>query len=192
MASFEFQISYDTDQLPAWEASRALRGVTHIYYYGLIARNEQYARGLNTIFSTNLLIPEDLSNQLQITQEDQLFLEVSTRYSRLDVRASNNNDKEVIHASNALQALKKLLERLQRERESNGKTAAIKITDIMKRERLEGDQEFQQKFLRYIHESQLDQDLKRNIQNAALASGVSLLADTITSFEFTFQADNSV
>ena len=46
MASIDFRISYTADALPGWEASRALRGITHLYYYLLLTQNANYASEL--------------------------------------------------------------------------------------------------------------------------------------------------
>jgi hypothetical protein len=185
MAYLNFEVSYAVGAVPAWEASQILLGITHIYYYGLLVRNEHYARRFNEVFATNgTFISKTYQKQLQISSKDQLFLEVRTQDQLLSVTVANSNNDEAIHASDAMEAIKKLRERLRQERESNNETDTIEITDSMKRERLEGDQEIDETLLQYIYRSQLDEELKRIMWNAAILACFSLLADTIERFEF--------
>jgi hypothetical protein len=99
MASFDFRISYATSALPGWEASRALRGITHLYYYGLLARNENYIRSLNEAYYLNgRIIPEG----------DQLFIEVRSLSPTLEGTGSTDNDEAAINASDAMDVIKRL------------------------------------------------------------------------------------
>jgi hypothetical protein len=192
MASFTFEISYAAPALPGWEASRTLRSITHIYYYGLIARNANHSETLNRVFKENGgLIPEDLSKQLRIPRRDQLFLEVRSLSPQLAGTGSSENNEETIHSSNAIQAIKKLRERLRREREAKEAAASGEMTDGAKREEIVRDQEIQETLLNVIEKSELNTDLKSIIRNLAIAACQSLLADIIERFEFTFPTQTS-
>jgi hypothetical protein len=176
MASFDFRISYTTDALPAWEASRALRGMTHIYYYSLLTLNEHYARRLNEEYIANgLVIPEDLTKKLNIAEADQLFMEVRSLSPSLDGTVSTDNDDAAIHASDAMETIKRL----------RAEAAAKNIPDSEKREKVGLDSEIRRNLLDPIEQSPLDSALKRNLVAATILAVVSLLADSIESFEFT-------
>jgi hypothetical protein len=178
MASFDFRISYATSALPAWEASRALRGITHLYYYGLLARNENYTRRLNVAYYVNgRLIPEDLTSKLHITESDQLFLEVRSLSPSLEGTGSTDNDEAAIHASDAMDVIKRLREEF----------SAKDILDHEKQQKVSEDQEVRRRLLNPLERSQLDAQLKRTLIAATILACVSLLADSIESFEFTLK-----
>ena len=180
MASFDFRISYVTDALPGWEAPRALRGMTHIYYYSLIAGNENYARRLNEVFNLNgRVIPEDLTKKLNIPEADQLFIEVRSLSPSLAGSVSTNNDEAAINVSDAIEVIKRLRE------EASSKN----ISDREKREKVASDREIQEKLLEPIEQAPIDTDLKSNLLAAIILAYVSLLADTIESFEFTRKSE---
>ena len=147
MAYLNFEVSYAVGAAPAWEASQTLLGITHIYYYGLLGWNEHYARRFNEVFATNgTFISEDLPKTVADFIKRPVILDVRTQDQLLSVTVANSNNDEAIHASDAMEAIKKLRERLRQERESNKETDTIEITDSMKRERLEGIRKSMKRF----------------------------------------------
>jgi hypothetical protein len=176
MPSFDFRISYVTTALPGWEAPRALRGLTHIYYYSLIAANETYARRLNeTYYLNGQIMPEDLTKKLNISEADQLFLEVRSLSPRLEGTISAGNDDIAIDASEAIEVIKRL----------RAEAAAKNIPDNEKRERVASEPEIRRKLLEPIEQAPIEVGLKRDLLAAIVLACVSLLADSIESFEFT-------
>ena len=175
MAYLAFRISYVGDALPAWEASRALRGITHLYYCGLIAKNQRYAITLNEIFDKNgRVFPEDLTRQLNITREDLLTLDVWNLSPSLNGKVSSENTEAAKNASDAIQILKDLKDRLSSK------------TDREKREIIENSNEIRDKLLQPIQVSSIRDDIKPNIERLAILSCLSLSADTIESIEISF------
>jgi hypothetical protein len=180
MASFDFRISYATSALPGWEASRGLRGITHLYYYGLLARNEHYIRSLNGAYHLNgRIIPEDLTKKLNITEGDQLFIEVRSLSPTLEGIGSTDNDEAAINASDAMDVIKRLRDEY----------ASKNIPDNEKRQKVLEDQGIHQNLLDPIEKASLDAELKRNLLAAIVLACVSLLADSIESFEFTLKRE---
>jgi len=180
MASFDFRISYGTSALPGWEASRVLRGITHLYYYSLLARNENYMRRLNEAYHINeRLIPEDLTKKLNIAERDQLFIEVRSLSSSLEGTGSTDNDEAAIHASDAMDVIKRLRDEF----------ASKNIPDNEKEQKVLEDQEVRQNLIDPIEKAPLDVELKTNLLAAIILAYVSLLADSIESFEFALKRE---
>lgn len=108
MASLLFRFDYTADYLPAWEASRTLRGLTHLYYYYLLVTQEKYFNKLDTIFEEHGKLPEDLTAHFEITSDDRLILEVQNLSPSLSGRVTSNDENTLKNVSDVIQDLKDL------------------------------------------------------------------------------------
>lgn len=177
MADLKFEISYSAPALPAWEASRTLRGITHLYYCVLVA-HDGYPAILDQAYKENgEFIPEDLTARLKISESDQLFLEVQSLSPRLAGRVSSGNERAAKNTSDALQVLKKLREEVR----SKG------MADKAKMERIEASSEIQQLLLEPISKiHNLGEHVKSRLRTIALLACLAIVAELIESIELGF------
>jgi hypothetical protein len=167
-----FNISYYTSELPAWEASRTLRGITHLYYCVLLSQNENYTTRLNTVFVDNgHMLPEDLTKRLNIREQDQLFLSVESLSPSLRGWVYSRDRNAVRNVSDAIQEAKRIRQEV------------LSKPDNLKLQQIKESKEIQEKILTPIQNSTLDEQVKNRLQAIAVFACLSLLAETIESLE---------